>query len=159
VAADARLRVQGGDGIREMTLEDFYVEPGDTPWRETMLEDGELIVEVIVPPVLGGGRSVYLKLRERASYEFALASVAAAVEVDGGEIRSARLALGGVATRPWRCREAEQLLAGVSLDDEDALTRAGAALAGARPLRENGYKIELSRRAVVRALRAAGGQS
>jgi xanthine dehydrogenase YagS FAD-binding subunit len=111
-----------------------------------------------VPPLPGGERSVYIKLRERASYEFALVSVAASVALDGAVIKEARVALGGVATRPWRARESEQRLQGVALDDLDALRRAAAsAFLDARPLRDNGFKAELGTRAIVAAIRQAGG--
>ncbi len=158
VAADAELHLQGPAGEQTMLLDTFYREPGSTPQTETSIHHGDLIVAVSVPPVPGGGRSVYLKLRERASYEFALVSVAASAEVEDGVIAQARLALGGVATRPWRARETEAMLAGAALDDRAAMREAAsAAFADARPLRDNTFKIELGIRAIVRALRQAGG--
>ena len=156
VAADANVHLQGGSGERTELLDAFYREPGSTPQTETSINYGELIVAVSVPPVPGGERSVYLKLRERASYEFALMSVAASVESEDGVIAQARVALGGVATRPWRARETEAMLRGAAIDDAAAV-RAAAAFAGARPLRNNAFKIELGTRAIMRALRQAGG--
>ena len=158
-ALGATVRVEGAnDARRELTLDELYRLPGDTPEIETALAPGDVIVEIAVPRSAAARRSHYLKLRERASYEFALVSVAAAVELDGGRVRSARLALGGVAPKPWRLALAEKRLAGAALDDDAAL---GAALApefdAARPGRHNGFKIELAQRAAVRALRIAGG--
>jgi len=141
-----------------MLLDTFYREPGSTPHIETSIDHGDLVVAVSMPALPGGGRSVYLKVRERASYEFALVSVAASVALDGGVIGEARVALGGVATRPWRARETEAMLAGVALDDRAAMRQAAsAAFADARPLRDNTFKMELGTRAIVRALRQAGG--
>ncbi len=158
VAAGAEVHVQGPAGERTMLLDTFYREPGSTPHIETSIDHGDLVVAVSVPALPGGGRSVYLKVRERASYEFALVSVAASAEVEDGVIGEARVALGGVATRPWRARETEAMLAGVALDDRAAMREAAsAAFADARPLRDNTFKMELGTRAIVRALRQAGG--
>ncbi len=158
VAAGAEVHVQGPAGERTMLLDTFYREPGSTPHIETSIDHGDLVVAVSVPALPGGGRSVYLKVRERASYEFALVSVAASAEVEDGVIGEARVALGGVATRPWRARETEAMLAGVALDDRAAMREAAsAAFADARPLRDNTFKIELGTRAIVHALRQAGG--
>jgi len=158
VAADAEVHLQGPDGEWTSPLETFYLEPDSTPEIETRIGRGDLIVAVSVPPVPGGERSVYIKLRERASYEFALVSVAASVALDGAVIEEARVALGGVATRPWRARESEQRLRGVAIDDLDALREAAAsAFVDARPLRDNGFKVELGTRAIVAAVRQAGG--
>jgi len=158
VAADADVRVHGPSGEWTSPLESFYLEPASTPEVETRLDRGDLITAVDVPPLAGGERSVYLKLRERASYDFALVSVAASVDLEGAVIKEARVALGGVATRPWRARETEARLRGVALDDAGALRdAAAAAFVDAKPLRENGFKVELGTRAIVRALRQAGG--
>jgi xanthine dehydrogenase YagS FAD-binding subunit len=158
VAADAEVQLQGTNGEWTSPLETFYLEPDSTPEIETRIGPGDLIVAVSVPPVPGGGRSVYIKLRERASYEFALVSVAASVALDGTVIEQARVALGGVATRPWRARESEQRLRGVALDDLGALREAAAfAFVDARPLRDNSFKVELGTRAIVAAVRQAGG--
>jgi xanthine dehydrogenase YagS FAD-binding subunit len=160
VAADAEVRVQRAAGEWTTSVETLYVEPGATPEIETTLGTGDLILAVSVPPVPGGGRSVYLKLRERASYEFALVSVAASVELDGSRITDARVALGGVATRPWRAREVEERLQGVAIEDSDAISEAAAlAFGDAEPLRDNAFKIELGIRAIVAAVRQAGGQA
>jgi xanthine dehydrogenase YagS FAD-binding subunit len=158
VAADAEVHLHGPDGARTSPLETFYLEPGSTPEIETRIGRGDLIVAVAVPPLPGGERSVYIKLRERASYEFALVSVAASVALDGAVIKEVRVALGGVATRPWRAHETEQRLQGVALDDLDALREAAtSAFVDARPLRDNGFKVELGTRAIVAAVRQAGG--
>jgi xanthine dehydrogenase YagS FAD-binding subunit len=158
VAADAHIHLHGPSGEWTSPLESVYLEPASTPEIETRLGRGDLISAVCVPGLAGGERSVYLKLRERASYEFALVSVAAAVDLDGARITEARVALGGVATRPWRARETEARLQGVALDDAGALRNAAAAaFADAKPLRDNGFKIELGTRAIVHALRQAAG--
>jgi xanthine dehydrogenase YagS FAD-binding subunit len=141
---------------RTMLLETSYREPGSTPHRETSIDHGDLVVAVSVPPPPGGGRSAYLKVRERASYEFALVSVAASVALHGEVIGEARVALDGVATRPWRAHQTEAMLAGVALDDRAAMREAAsAAFAEARPLRDNSFKIDLGTRAIGRALRQA----
>jgi xanthine dehydrogenase YagS FAD-binding subunit len=159
VAADAEVGVQRADGEWTTPLETLYLEPGATPEIETTLGVGDLILAVSVPPVPGGDRSVYLKLRERASYEFALVSVAASVDLDGGRITEARVALGGVATRPWRAREVEARLQGIAIDDSHAIREAAAlAFRDAQPLRDNAFKIEIGTRAIVTAVRQAGGQ-
>jgi xanthine dehydrogenase YagS FAD-binding subunit len=158
VAADAEVHLHGSSGEWTSPLETFYLEPDSTPEIETRIGRGDLIVAVSVPPLPGGERSGYLKLRERASYEFALVSVAASVDLDGVLIREARIALGGVATRPWRARETEARLQGVALDDSGVLREAAAsAFLDARPLRDNGFKVELGTRAIVAAVRQAGG--
>jgi xanthine dehydrogenase YagS FAD-binding subunit len=158
IAADAQVRLHGRNASRTVALFDLYVEPSATPQIETVVEPGELIAEVVVPPLPGGEASRYLKLRERASYEFALVSVAAAVVLAEGTITSARIGVGGVATKPWRARETEDALIGVEIENVTALERAAAAaLADARPLRDNGFKVELARRAIMRAVRQAAG--
>jgi xanthine dehydrogenase YagS FAD-binding subunit len=160
VAADAEVHLHGRTGEWTCPLETLYIEPASTPEIETRIERGDLIVAVSVPRLPGGPRSVYLKLRERASYEFALVSVAASVELDRAAIKQARVALGGVATRPWRAHDTEQRLQGVALDDFDALREAAAsAFLNARPLRDNGFKVELGTRAIVDAVRQAGGDA
>jgi xanthine dehydrogenase YagS FAD-binding subunit len=157
-AFDATVAVQGPNGAREITLADFYRLPGDTPHLETTLLPGEVITEIIVPRSVPAPHSHYLKVRERASYEFALVSAAVALDLEGHTIRRARLALGGVAPKPWRLEAAESALAGVSLDDSAALRRALAAdFSGARRGNHNGFKIELAQRTAVRALQVAGG--
>ena len=158
-ALDAVVHVRGRGGERTVPLVDLHRLPGDAPERETVLERDELITAIEVPASPVAARSRYLKVRERASYEFALVSAAVAVDLDGsGVIRDARVALGGVAAKPWRLPAAERALPGTNVGDAAAL---GAAVAGAfaeaRPRRHNGFKVELARRAVVRALQAAGG--
>jgi xanthine dehydrogenase YagS FAD-binding subunit len=133
----------------------FHLVPGDTPDRETVVGRGELVTRVTLPATMFAAQSAYVKLRDRASYEFALASAAAALELDGDTIRSARVALGGVATRPWRAFDAERLLIGRPVERGVFTEAARAALLGAVPRRYNAYKIELARRAVVRALEQA----
>ena len=155
VALDAEVHIRGQAGERRVPITDFHLLPGDTPHEETVVARGELVTDVTIPPRRFARRSAYVKLRDRASYEFALASAAAAVEVDGDIVRDARIALGGVATKPWRAKEAEEALRGHALDDRTLDAVATAAVAGATPRRYNGYKIELAKRAVIRSLRLA----
>jgi xanthine dehydrogenase YagS FAD-binding subunit len=156
-ALDAQVVVEGEAGERTIALDDLYLLPGDSPQRETSLAPGELIVAVELRADPLGARSHYLKVRDRASYEFALASVACAVRIEDGRIAQARLALGGMATVPWRARDAEDALAGAAPDDAAFRRAAGIALADARPRAHNAYKVELAQRAVVRALRTVCG--
>jgi xanthine dehydrogenase YagS FAD-binding subunit len=156
-ALEASVVVEGDGGERVVSLDAFYVQPGERPERETTLAPGELIVAVELRAVPWYARSHYLKVRDRASFEFALASVACAVRLDGGRIEEARVALGGVATVPWRAREAEEALAGAAPSDETFRRAADAALAGAQPRKHNAYKVELAKRAIVRALRTVCG--
>lgn len=137
---------------RRIALDDLYLLPGTTPDKENVLEPGELITYVTLPKLPSGTRSHYLKLRDRAQYEFALASAAVVVTVNGGRVERARIALGGVATKPWRSREAEAALEGKSANEENFRAAAEAAMQGAKPLRDNKFKIELAKRALVRAL-------
>ena len=156
-AMDAIVLVRGGSGERSIPFAEFHRLPGNTPERDNVLERGELIIAIEVPGRPEGRASHYLKVRDRQSYEFALVSAAAAVATDGGRIRSARLALGGVAHKPWRLSAAEEALAGIALNDTDKL-RAAIALsfADAHPLTHNAFKIELARRVALRALQTAG---
>jgi xanthine dehydrogenase YagS FAD-binding subunit len=155
-ALDALVRIEGGRGGRVVPLTDFHVLPGNRPERETILGAGELITAVDIPPLAYARRSAYVKVRDRASYAFALASAAVALDVRDGAIADARVALGGVATKPWRSREAERALIGRSLDAASFRTAADAALEGATPRRHNAFKIDLARRTLVRALTRAG---
>ena len=155
VALDAVVHIQGANGERTVPVGEFHLLPGKTPHLETALKPGELITYVTIPATPFAARSAYIKLRDRASFEFALASAAAALEMQGGHIRSARLVLGGVATKPWRVPEAEQLLSGAAADEKTFRAAAEAALKGAAPRRYNAYKVELAKKAVVRALTAA----
>jgi xanthine dehydrogenase YagS FAD-binding subunit len=160
VALDALVEIAGPAGTRHVPLEDFHRLPGDAPERETVLEPGELITTLVLPPEASAfaGHSRYLKVRDRTSYAFAVVSAAASLRLDGGRIAEARLALGGVALKPWRAREAERLLAGRAPDEPAFRAAADAALAEARPSGDNAFKIELARRLVVRAFqRAASG--
>ncbi len=130
--------------------------PGDTPQRETVLEPGDLITHVTLPPPIAGSKQLYLKLRDRASYEFALASAAVVITVAGGNVTRARIALGGVGTKPWRSPEAEAALVGQPADAASFRKAAEAALRDARPQSENGFKIELAKRCLD--ARAADGR-
>ncbi|MFM0392052.1 FAD binding domain-containing protein [Paraburkholderia phytofirmans] len=154
-ALDATIHVEGTDGARSIAIDDFFVLPGATPERENVLEAGELITHVTLPPLPAGARSVYLKLRDRASYEFALASAAVVVTLDGGRIEHVRVALGGVGTRPWHALEAEAVLRGATPDAATFRKAADAALANAKPQSQNGFKVELARRCIVHALTQA----
>jgi xanthine dehydrogenase YagS FAD-binding subunit len=160
VALDAVVEIEGPDGHREVPLEEFLLLPGTTPGRETVLRAGELITALRLPAEAGSFRSHarYLKVRERTSFAFALVSAAAALRIEGGRIRAARLAVGGVAAKPWRAGAAEALLEGAAPDAEAFQLAAEAALANAKPSGDNAYKIELAKRVVKRAfLLAAAG--
>jgi xanthine dehydrogenase YagS FAD-binding subunit len=152
-ALEAVIHVQGPKGERAIPIDEFYLLPGKTPHLENALEAGELITYVTLPEFASGTRSYYLKLRDRASYEFALASAAVVVELNGGKIKRARVALGGVATKPWRSREAERVLEGHAADEHAFRQAAEAALHGAKPLHDNAFKVELSKLCIARALR------
>jgi xanthine dehydrogenase YagS FAD-binding subunit len=156
-ALDATVRVRGSSGERSLAFPDFHRLPGDSPEIDTNLKEGELIVAIDLPPSLYAGHSHYLKIRDRASYDFALVSVAAALEIESGRIRSARIALGGVAHKPWRAESAEQLLTGQPLNPQAIEAAANESVRGARPLAQNAFKVQLARSAVVRALSIAGG--
>ncbi|MHA6643468.1 FAD binding domain-containing protein [Mesorhizobium sp. A623] len=154
VALDAVVEIEGRYGLREVPLEQFHPLPGSTPERISVLEAGELIVALRLPPEAAGFRSHarYLKLRERTSFAFALVSAAAALQIEDGTIRAARLALGGVAAKPWRARNAETLLEGAAPTPEIFAQAAEVALADALPSGDNAYKIDLAKRVVKRAL-------
>jgi len=156
VALDALVEIAGPGGGRVIPVEALHREPGDTPHIETTLLPGEVIVGYRVPVAAWTRRSLYLKIRDRESYEFALASAAVALDLSDGRINAARIALGGVATRPWRSREAEAVLNGNVLDEALANRAAEAAFATARPRGDNAYKVELGKRTLVRALLQAG---
>ena len=155
-ALRARVRVHGARGERTIAIADFHRLPGDTPQRDTTLEAGELIVGVDLPPDGFAERAHYLKLRDRASYAFALVSVAAALDVRDGVVHDAALALGGVAHKPWRRAEAEAVLVGRAPSDAAFAEAADVLLQDARPASQNGFKLTLARRAIVRALQTAG---
>jgi xanthine dehydrogenase YagS FAD-binding subunit len=153
-ALDAVVRTAGPDGERSIAIDDFFLLPGTTPDVEHPLAHGELIVGIDVPAAPIARRSVYLKFRDRQSYEFALVSAAAALTVQDGVVRDVRLALGGVATKPWRARRAEALLLGGPADTESFRRAAAAELDSAVVRRHNAFKVELAQRAAVRALHA-----
>jgi xanthine dehydrogenase YagS FAD-binding subunit len=152
VALDAVAEIVGPAGDRVVPVEALHREPGDTPHIETMLLPGEIIVGFLIPAAAWTRRSLYLKIRDRQSYEFALASAAVALDLADGTVKAARIALGGVATRPWRAREVEHLLNGNQLDEAIARRAADVAFAHAEPRDANRYKVELGKRALVRAL-------
>jgi xanthine dehydrogenase YagS FAD-binding subunit len=152
VALDAVVHTRGPTGERAIPVDEFFLLPGDTPEREHPLEHGELIVAIEVPATPVARRSVYLKFRDRESYEFALVSVAAAVGIRDGAIADVRLALGGVGTKPWRARRAERSLLGEPAGAASFAEAAGQELAAARPGPLNAFKVELAQRAIVRAL-------
>ncbi|WP_320780517.1 xanthine dehydrogenase family protein subunit M [Streptomyces sp. CRN 30] len=151
-AFDAVVSYETADGPGEVPLADFYLPVGDTPHRETALPPGALITGVALPPAPVAAHSRYRKVRERASYAFAIGSVAAALDVRDGVVHDARLALGAVASRPWRARAAEQVLTGASADAATFDAAADLELAAARPLPRNGYKVTLMRNLIVAVL-------
>jgi xanthine dehydrogenase YagS FAD-binding subunit len=156
-ALEAVVRLRGPRGERDLPVSDLHLLPGEQPEREFALEPGELITEVRVPLGPLAARSRYVKVRDRQSYAFALASCAAAVQVEGGRVRDARFALGGVGTKPWRVPEAEASLRGQPPTRESFARAADLALRGARPRRDNAFKVELSKRTAVRALMLSAG--
>ena len=151
-ALEAVIHIEGVHGPREVPVTDFYRLPGSTPNLENVLEPGDLITFVSLPAPPPGARSLYLKLRDRASYEFALASAAVVISTDAGRIRQARIALGGVGTKPWRAPDAERLLTGKPATRANFELAADAALHGAIPQSDNAFKIELAKLCLVRAL-------
>ena len=159
VALDAAVEIRGAGGQRAVPLADLHRLPGDTPHLETVLEPGEVITAITVPALPAARRSHYLKVRDRASFEFAVVSAAVALDMNGDRIRQARIALGGVGTKPWRMPQVEAALAGTSL--EPAALRSAAALAaeGAQGYGHNDFKIELMQRAIVRAVETAGART
>jgi xanthine dehydrogenase YagS FAD-binding subunit len=154
-ALEAVIQVEGPKGKRTIAFGDFHKLPGDTPHIENALEPGELVTYVDLPKPIEGSRSVYLKLRDRASYEFALASAAVVAKVESGHVRYIRVAMGGVGTKPWRSHEAEAALMGKPADPANFRKAAEAALAGARPQTENAFKVELAKRCLVRTFKMA----
>jgi xanthine dehydrogenase YagS FAD-binding subunit len=154
-ALEATIHVQGQKGSRDIAIGDFHLLPGNTPNRETVLEPGDLITYVTLPPPKAGSKQVYLKLRDRASYEFALASAAIVITLEGANVTYARIAMGGVGTKPWRSHEAEAFLVGKPANAASFRKTAEAALHGAKAQSENGFKIELAKRCVAHALHTA----
>ncbi|SFS04227.1 xanthine dehydrogenase YagS FAD-binding subunit [Granulicella pectinivorans] len=154
-ALEATIHVQGAKGDRAIPIGDFFLLPGATPERETVLDPGDLITHVTLPPPRPNAKQTYLKLRDRASYEFALASAAIVLETANGKITHARVALGGVATRPWRSLAAEHALIGHPATRATFRKAAESALHGAQPQSQNGFKVELARRCITHALTLA----
>jgi CO/xanthine dehydrogenase FAD-binding subunit len=157
VALDAVVHIRGVDGARSVPLTEFYVLPGDRPDVENVLEHGELITQVDVPLLAVGARSGYLKVRDRASYEFAVSSAAAALLIEDGTVVEARLALGGVGTIPWRAREAEAILNGAPANDQTFRAGAEAALRDPFTVPGTAFKVELAKRTIVRILQTVSG--
>jgi len=152
-ALEATIHIQNAQGVRSVPINEFYLLPGDTPQRETVLEPGDLITHVTLPAPVNGNKSLYLKLRDRASYEFALASAAVIAKTEDNRLTHVRIALGGVGARPWRSLKAEQVLTGTTLGETNFRKAAEAALQGARPQSQNGFKVELAKRCLTHALR------
>ncbi|MBB2972645.1 xanthine dehydrogenase family protein subunit M [Mesorhizobium sp. RMAD-H1] len=155
VALDAEIETLGPGGRRRHKVAELHRLPGSTPHVETILEPEEMIVRIMVPAAPYGRASTYHKIRDRESYAFALTSAAVALDIEGGVIRSARIALGGVATRPWRVPDAEAMLAGQKFDERLAMEAGRMAMRGAQPGRHNGFKLELGARTVAEAIRIA----
>jgi len=151
-ALEAAVVVVGPDGDRRIPLAEFHRLPGDHPEQDTVLQHGELVTAVELPPLPFAGRSTYRKVRERASFEFALVSVAAGLDIADGCVRQVRVALGGVAHKPWRAHTAEAALHGVPATEQSFRAAADAELAQAQPLRDNAWKIDLARDVLVRTL-------
>jgi xanthine dehydrogenase YagS FAD-binding subunit len=154
-ALEATIHVEGPKGSRQIAFSDFHLLPGNTPDRETVLEPGDLITHVTLPAPVKGSKQFYLKLRDRASYEFALASAAVVINVDEGKVTYARIGLGGVGTKPWRSPEAESALIGKPANAATFRSTAEAALRDAKAQSENGFKIELAKRCLTHALQTA----
>jgi xanthine dehydrogenase YagS FAD-binding subunit len=159
VALDASVEVRSPSGQRSVPLADFHRLPNDTPHIETVLEPGEVIAAITVPASAAAKRSHYLKVRDRASFEFAVVSAAVALDMDNGRIREARVALGGVGTKPWRVPKVEAALVGAGLDPSALRVAAALAAEGAVPHGHNAFKIELMQRAIVRAVQIAGARA
>lgn len=157
VALDASLRIQNGTNERLVKLDDFYLLPGDTPDRENQLRPGDVITEVRVPNLPWANKSTYLKIRDRESYEFALASAAIALDLDGDKVRDLRIAVGGVGTKPWNLPQVREALVGKPFTAESVAVAAKRAVEGANPLKYNAFKVELVQRTIVRALMNLGG--
>jgi xanthine dehydrogenase YagS FAD-binding subunit len=154
-ALEASIHVQGPRGSRTIPFGDFHLLPGDTPHRETVLEPGDLVTHVELPPPRTKSKQFYLKLRDRTSYEFALSSAGVVLEIENGKVTYARVALGGVATKPWRSQEAETALVGQTATLENFRKAAEAAMKDAKRQSENGFKIELAKRCLTHALETA----
>jgi xanthine dehydrogenase YagS FAD-binding subunit len=158
VALDATVHIRGASGDRNVPIVEFHLLPGDHPERESVLAPGELVTAVSLPAMSSFSQSRYVKVRDRSSFAFALTSAAAALSLEGGVIRAARLALGGVGTKPWRAVDAERVLVGQKPEPALFARAAEAAVHGAAPRKDNAFKVELARRTVVRALSTVGGR-
>jgi xanthine dehydrogenase YagS FAD-binding subunit len=154
-ALDAVIHITGANGERSVPIAEFFLLPGNTPERETVIDPGDLITHVTLPPPQRGARSIYLKLRDRASYEFALASAAVVMTRSGDRIDSVRLAMGGIGTRPWQSAAAERELTGRRADPEIFRSASELFLEGATPQNGNAFKVELAKRCLVHALSTA----
>jgi xanthine dehydrogenase YagS FAD-binding subunit len=157
MALDTIVHLQGTAGSRRVPLTEFYLEPGDTPQLETVLQHGELITGIEIPLMPDGARSTYLKVRDRASYEFALTSAGVAVMLEDGVVREGRVGLGGVGTIPWRAWAAEEVLRGAPASTETFRAAAEAAVRDAFTVPGTAFKVELAKRTLVRALQTVTG--
>jgi xanthine dehydrogenase YagS FAD-binding subunit len=155
IALDAQVDIAGVDGSRVISFTALHKTPGNSPHIETTLQAGELITAFQIPPLPWAKRSLFLKIRDRESYEFALASAAVAIDLDGETARDVRIALGGVSAVPWRAREAEAVLKGKLLDEAALNAAADKAFGPAKPMKHNAFKVELGKRTLKRALRQA----
>jgi xanthine dehydrogenase YagS FAD-binding subunit len=151
------MTLRGPNGERYVNAANFHLLPGNTPHIEHDLKHGELITSLFIPDAAHARKSAYLKVRDRAAYEFALTSAAVGLDIDGGTIRSARVALGGVGTKPWRSRDAEAALLGKPANEQTFRAAAEEAVKGAKAQEQNGFKIELAKRTLVRALTDLAG--
>ena len=158
-ALGATVRVRGGKGERSIAFADFHRLPGKSPEVDTNLRPDELILSIDLPRSPYAAHSAYIKARDRASYAFALVSAAAALELEGNTIRSARLSLGGVAHKPWRSEAAEHMLVGKPADEASFRAAANQAVAGAHTYEHNAFKVEMAKNTIVRAFTVAGGQA
>ncbi|MNT00182.1 4-hydroxybenzoyl-CoA reductase subunit beta [compost metagenome] len=152
-ALEAKIHVQSAAGNKNINIADFYLLPGNTPEKETVLQPGELITGVTLAAPLAGTKSLYLKLRDRASYEFAISSAAVIVNTKGNRIERVRMAMGGIGTRPWRSLEAEMILEGQAISEDLFREAAKEFVKGAKPQTQNSFKVELAQRCLVHALK------
>jgi xanthine dehydrogenase YagS FAD-binding subunit len=159
MALDAKIEIESAKGSRTVAITEFYKEPGETPHIETVLNPGEIITFVHIAPLPPGTHSQYLKLRDRASYEFALASAAVFVQMNGNKITFLRVAMGGIGTKPWRAFEVETALEGRNAEASAFAVAAEKLLRNAKPLRDNKFKVELAKRCLVHSLNTATSQS
>jgi xanthine dehydrogenase YagS FAD-binding subunit len=158
-ALEANIHIASACGTRVAAIKDFFLTPGNTPNRETELEPGELVTHVSLGAPVSGAKSVYLKLRDRASFEFALASAAVILQVDSGRVKYVRIGLGGVGTKPWRSFEAEDDLTGKAVSEENFRAAAEAGLREAKPQSQNEFKVELAKRCITQTLRLASSMA